>query len=92
VLAIILALPPVSGLITLTGLFLLVKYSAYIPDNPKYRRNYDAILVEPRNPFTEEPSTIRQSELERQEARREEIRREEVRRESKRREAIKHGR
>ena len=61
----ILAFPPVSGLTALIVLVLVVKYSAYLPDNPNYRRNYDAILVEPRNPLTEKPSTIRQSDLER---------------------------
>lgn len=45
------------------GLFLAIKYSAYIPDNPNYRRNYDDIKVLPRNPFTEAPASMKQSEI-----------------------------
>lgn len=36
-------------------LILLIKYSAYLPDNPNYKRNYDDIKVAPANPFTESP-------------------------------------
>lgn len=41
--------------ITFAMLILAIKYAAYLPDNPKYRRNYDDIKVAPANPFTEAP-------------------------------------
>ena len=40
-----------------------IKYAAYLPDNPGYRRNYDDIKVLHRNPFTEAPATMKQSEI-----------------------------
>ena len=40
-----------------------IKYAAYIPDNPNYRRNYDDTKVLHRNPFTEAPATMKQSEI-----------------------------
>lgn len=49
--------------LTIIGLFLAIKYAAYIPDNPSYRRNYDDIKVLPRNPFTEAPAYMKQSEI-----------------------------
>lgn len=52
-----------SYVITIIGVILLIKYSAYIPDNPNYRRNYDDTKVLPRNPFTEAPATMKQSEI-----------------------------
>lgn len=42
-------------IISIAGLILLIKYSAYIPSNPNYRRNYDDIKTAPANPFTEAP-------------------------------------
>ncbi len=54
--------------ITIVGLILLIKYAAYLPDNPNYRRNYDDIKVLPRNPFTEAPATKRQSEIDHENA------------------------
>lgn len=50
-------------LATLFLLALAIKYAAYLPDNPNYRRNYDDIKVLPRNPFTEAPATKKQSEI-----------------------------
>lgn len=53
----------VSFFLVFVILFLAIKYAAYLPDNPEYKRNYDAIQVLPRNPFTEAPATMRQSEI-----------------------------
>lgn len=49
--------------LTIVALIVLIKYAAYIPDNPNWRRNYDDIKVLPRNPFTEAPAQMRQSEI-----------------------------
>lgn len=42
---------------TLILLVLAIKYAAYLPDNPNYRRNYQDIKVAPSNPFTSAPKT-----------------------------------
>ena len=44
-------------------IILAIKYSAYLPDNPKYNRGHDDIKVEMRNPFTEAPSTYRSGDV-----------------------------
>jgi hypothetical protein len=53
----------VTFFLVIAFLILAVKYSAYLPDNPNYRRNYDDTKVLPRNPFTEAPATMKQSEI-----------------------------
>lgn len=44
-------------ILTILGLILAIKYAAYIPDNPNYRRNYEDTKVAPSNPFTSPPKT-----------------------------------
>lgn len=53
----------VSYILVFVLLILAIKYAAYIPDNPNYRRNYDDIKTLPRNPFTEAPLQMKQSEI-----------------------------
>lgn len=43
--------------ITIGLVILAVCYGAYLPDNPKYRRNYEDTKVAPSNPFTSNPRT-----------------------------------
>jgi hypothetical protein len=43
--------------ITIGLVIAAVYYGAYLPDNPKYRRNYEDTKVAPSNPFTSNPRT-----------------------------------
>ncbi len=52
--------------ITIGLVILAIYYGAYLPDNPKYRRNYDDTKTLHRNPFTEAPATMKQSEIDAQ--------------------------
>lgn len=45
------------GLITIGLVIAAICYAAYLPDNPKYRRNYEDTKVAPSNPFTSNPRT-----------------------------------